>query len=218
MARGQDLGRRQGAGIAFHAGLAGGVDHVGVGVGRDHHPAAGAGDRLHLLNGQDGARAHGRLALQRAGHGGDAFHRLGRVQRHLDPVDAGIDQRPGHRHGVGGGDAPQDGDQRTAHWLPPRPLGPIAFMSSGRAGVRPHPAAPCARSRAARRPARVMASASAVSGASPCADSAANSPPPGRPRRSRRSAGPASRAARRQARPRSAGPTAAPAPRRARPR
>jgi hypothetical protein len=49
------------------------------------------------------------------GHGGDAFQRVGRVQRHLDPVDPGGDQRLGHRAGLRRGQAAQDGDDRAAH-------------------------------------------------------------------------------------------------------
>ena len=51
-------------------------------------------------------------------HGGDAVERLGRIQRHLDPGDAGLDQGFGDRDGLGRGDPAQDCDDLAMHVSP----------------------------------------------------------------------------------------------------
>ena len=73
--------------------------------------------------------------------------RVGRVQRHLDPGDAGVDERGGGLDGARGLEPAQDGDQAAGHgaalsarswaWAAARPASVISVASSVRASS-PH--------------------------------------------------------------------------------
>ncbi|VDC19947.1 hypothetical protein PARPLA_00869 [Rhodobacteraceae bacterium THAF1] len=95
-----------------------GFDHRRIAVGRHDQPPARRMNIGHRLRCQNRARADQGRITERVGQGGNGGQGIGRVQRHLDPVDPGVDQRLPDRHDVRGLNAPQDCDDLAAHVVP----------------------------------------------------------------------------------------------------
>ncbi len=76
------------AGERDHADDRGAADDLGIGVGRDHQPAAGRGHGLDVVDREHGAAASEQPAVEVLGQAADADQGLGRVERDLDDAHA----------------------------------------------------------------------------------------------------------------------------------
>ena len=85
-----------------------------VKVRRHDQPAASGMDLLCLGNRQDRAGSDDRVGAETRRELLDTVQGIRRVQRHFDDREAFLQQGTHHRHGIGGGDPPQDRDQRAA--------------------------------------------------------------------------------------------------------
>ena len=75
--------------------------------------AARVSDPVDVVDGEHGASADAGATAGFLDHCTDAGERLGRVQRHLDQTDPGLDQRLEHGLRLGRRDPAQDCDQGT---------------------------------------------------------------------------------------------------------
>ena len=80
------------------------------------------GDPRDIRRLQHGAAADQGLVSEASGEAGDAVERIGRVERHLDDPDSGIDKRAADRLRLLGANAADDRDQRTLPEIAPEDL------------------------------------------------------------------------------------------------
>ena len=112
--RGESFARGREAGRDLQASLHGMGNQRRPRVRRDDEPAAGLGEGIDLVLAQHRAAADQGARAELRGDGADAGAPVGRIERDLDRVEAGIDQRLHMGDRFLGPDAAQDRDQRES--------------------------------------------------------------------------------------------------------
>ena len=114
--RQEGFGRGEHAGHGDHAVMDGALHDGTVDVGADQQPSAGAVEGVDLPDRQHRAGADQRRFRQRFCQQLDRAERVGRVQRHLDRLDAGLEDRGADGERLVGLHAAQDRDEPAAEF------------------------------------------------------------------------------------------------------